>query len=179
MHRHLDHSRPARGHLRSNPSHENIRLLVWNDPSGGAWTIHAPTNITNAAAIAAGYQSGLILFCDGRLARWHVQDPAAELITLYQGTNVLAIAAGGNLHAALLDVGGSTPVRSVLPGPRVVTNGIAINFPTERGRIYLLEHKATLMDAWSFNQLVAGNGSIREVVVPASSQGFFRTRRVR
>ena len=152
------------------------RVLVWSDPSGG---IHAPTNITNAAAIAAGFQSGLILFSDGRLAKWGVQDPAAELITLYQGTNVLAIAAGGNLHAALLDLGGSTPVRSTLPGPRVVTDGIAINFPTERGRIYLLEHKATLTDAWSFEQLVAGNGSLREVVVPTASQGFFRTRRVR
>jgi alpha-tubulin suppressor-like RCC1 family protein len=139
----------------------------------------APSGLSNAVAVAAGFASSMALLADGRLVSWNPQQPSPVPITIYEGTNVVAIGAGGSLQVALLDLGGDVPVGAILPGPRAVTNGIAISFPTERGSIYLLEHKSTITDAWAFNQLVAGNGGLREVVVPAAAQGFFRTRRVR
>jgi hypothetical protein len=147
--------------------------------SGASVPNFAPDNLTNAVAVAANHVSSLVLLTDGKLVYWYTGNPDPVPVTLYEGTNVLAIAAAGSFQVALLDLDGNMPVGSTLPGPRIVTNGIAINIPTERGRTYVLEYKSSLTDPWSLKQLVAGNGAMREVVVPSAAQGFFRTRRVR
>lgn len=137
--------------------------------------------ITNAVAIASGFTVGYALLNDGNFVRWGVQVPPSTLSTVYQGSNILAIAASGHASAILIDLDPQAPPPPdfVLPPPQVGTNGITISLPTERGRVYSLERKSSFTEPWSLQQLVAGNGGIREVVVPVSGQGFFRTRRVK
>ena len=64
--------------------------------------------------------------------------------------------------------------------PTRTADGFTVSLPTQSGRVYALEYKASLEDAaWTPLPLVAGTGHERALTDPnaAEAQRFYRVRR--
>jgi alpha-tubulin suppressor-like RCC1 family protein len=130
------------------------RVTAWGYNWNGQTNV--PPGLSNVVDVVAG-GSCVALKQDGTVVTWGAAVPGQSLTSLLR--NVVAVDAGGDYVALLGD------------GPPNISRAVAnlfwrpaefgFSFPTERGRVYLVEFKDALTDrTWSASPLVRGNGKI-------------------
>ncbi|HEY5912058.1 MAG TPA: RCC1 domain-containing protein, partial [Verrucomicrobiae bacterium] len=137
-----------------------------------------PPGATNAVAIAVGLWHSLALRADGTVVSWGGLGGVATNVPVGL-KNAIAIDAGAGFDVALIG-NGSPMVRAPLSYPILDANGFSVSIPTQSGRVYRLEYKASWADAnWAALPLVAGTGKEVTLTDPTVSgtQRFFRVRR--
>ena len=93
-------------------------------------------------------------------------------------TNVVAIAAGASHSLALVGDGPPVLQRPVV-NPAWDTNGFSVSVPTQNGRVYALEYKASPSGGnWTPLPLAAGAGGVLSLtdLTATNSQRFYRVR---
>jgi len=137
-----------------------------------------PPTATNVVAVGAGYGHCLALRDDGAVIAWgYPYDGETEIPTGLQ--QVTTIASGSYHNLALV---GGTPfgAPALATNPTWSGNGFSVQVPSRSGRVYRLEHKASLSDSnWVAHPLAAGTGGLLTLTDPAVSgaQRFYRVRR--
>ncbi len=127
-------------------------VTAWGFNSGGKTNV--PSGLSNVVNIAVA-GSCVALKQDGTMVTWGAVAPGQAIVPMLR--NVVAVEAGGAYLALLGD------------GPPVVSRPVAdpfwrpaefgFSFPTERGKVYLVEFKDALTDqTWGAFPLVRGNG---------------------
>jgi alpha-tubulin suppressor-like RCC1 family protein len=147
-------------------------LAVWQNSSSEP--PYVPLRLSNIIAIAACSDHDLELTAAGTVISW--ANPSNAPAGVF---NVVAIAAGGTNNFALLS-SGPPVVQVLLSSPVTVTNGFAVEIPTQSGRVYSLEYKDSLAETnWKPLPLVAGNGNLRTLTDPTGTGAlrFYRVRR--
>jgi len=94
-------------------------------------------------------------------------------------SNVVLIAAGRYHGMALIDNENPGLSWSMQP-PTLTTNGAALEIPTQRGRLYIVERSDGIHPtAWSVHRRLAGNGSVQTVPMATNAaNAFYRVRRI-
>jgi len=130
-------------------------VIGWGlDASGQT---NAPAGLSNVVAIAAGGFHSLALKSDGTVVAWGLNNYGQTNVPA-RLTNVVAIAAG-EYHSMALIGDGPPVVQTLLANPTIGTNGFSVSFPTQSGRVYVLQYKNSLAETnWISLPLAAGNG---------------------
>ena len=156
-------------------------LALKSDGTVAAWGWNAygqtnvPPGLSNVVAIAAGYGHSLALKADGTVVAWGWNNYGQTNVppTL---TNVIAIAAGQYQSMAL--IGNGPPIVHVpLSNPASTTNGFTLTFPSQSGRVYILQYINSLSGTnWISQPLVPGNGGPLILTDPSETnqQRFYR-----
>ncbi|WP_160164593.1 hypothetical protein [Pedosphaera parvula] len=166
----------AAGYSHSLALGDNGTIVAWGENSNGQTNV--PSGLSNVVAIAAGDYHNLALKSDGTVIAWgmHIYGQTNVPPRL---TNVVAIAAGRFQSLAL--IGNCPPVtHSTLSNPSASSNTFKLSLPTQSGKVYVLEYKASLSDTnWTSLPLVPGNGSTLFLTDPTATnaQQFYRVRR--
>jgi alpha-tubulin suppressor-like RCC1 family protein len=135
---------------------------------------NVPAGLSNVVDVVAG-GSCVALKQDGTLVTWGAAVPGQAITSLLR--NTVAVDAGGAYVALLGD------------GPPDISRKVAnlfwrpmefgFSFPTERGRVYLVEFKDALTDrTWSAFPLIRGNGKVHtwSDTSPLGRNRFYRVR---
>ena len=143
------------------------------------WNAYGQTNVppglSNVVAIAAGYGHSLALTANGTVVAWGLNTYGQTNVPVGL-TNVIAIAAGQFQSMAL--IGNGPPVLHVpLSEPSVTTNGFSLTFPSQSGRVYILQYLTSLTGTnWISQPLVPGTGGPLILTDPSDTnqQRFYR-----
>ena len=153
-------------------------VVGWGAGAGSYNLITSPANLSNVVAITCGFQHNVALKSDGTVVAWG-RYQLGETNVPSGLTNVNAVSAGDSHTVAL--VGNGPPVIGATMSNAVIsTNCFNVSVPTQCGRVYRLEYKASLSDAdWTALPLVAGNGAnlVLTDATALGSQRFYRVRR--
>lgn len=139
-----------------------------------------PAGLSNVVAIAAGDLFSVALKADGTVTAWGYNYFAYNQTNVPAGlSNVISITARGSHSTAL--IGPHPPVlQAQLSNPRVASNVFSVSIPSQSGRVYALEYKATFTDSnWIALPLVAGNGGTLLLTDRTVNYGqrYYRVRR--
>ncbi|HEY5911053.1 MAG TPA: immunoglobulin domain-containing protein [Verrucomicrobiae bacterium] len=147
-------------------------LVAWGSNSYGETNV--PTGLSNVVDMVAG-GSCAALKQDGTIVTWGATLPGQAIASLLR--NVVFVAAGGAYAALLSD--GPPAVSRTVADPFWRPFEFGFSFPTERGRVYLVEFKDALTDrVWGAFPLVRGNGRVRawtDNSIPSPTR-FYRVR---
>jgi hypothetical protein len=139
--------------------------------------MNVPPDLTNAVAVASGSEHILALRTDGTVVAWGANSDGQTNVPPGL-TNVVAIAAGGDHSLALVGDGPPVLQRPVV-NPAWDTNGFSVSVPTQNGRVYALEYKASPSGGnWTPLPLAAGAGGVLSLtdLTATNSQRFYRVR---
>lgn len=147
-------------------------VTAWGFNSAGKTNV--PSGLSNVVDVAVG-SSCIALKLNGTMVIWGATAPGQAIVSMLR--NAAAVDAGGAYLALLGD------------GPPVVSRPVAdpfwrpaefgFSFPTERGKVYLVEFKDALTDqTWAAFPLVRGNGQVH-TLTDKSALGPNRFYRVR
>jgi len=151
----------------------------WDGSSSSTYVpVTVPAGLTNAVAIAAGDNHCLALRADGTVIAWGNGGNGETNIPVGL-TNVVAIAAGG--HQSLALIGDEHPALAMrMRNPSWTGNSFQLSLPTQSGRVYALEYKASFAESnWTQRPLVPGHGAIQVLTDPTAlgTHRFYRVRR--
>jgi len=166
----------AAGGLSSAALKEDGSLVVWGSSYGSPHII--PSSATNLVMITADMPM-LALRDDGNVVIWGSVIPFEQFLPPVGLANVSAITTGGSSYMALVgEPSGQTS--PPFTEPKLDQFGFSVTIPTVSGRVYRLEHKASLSDSnWTALPLVAGTGKLRTLTDSSatnSQQRFYRVR---
>jgi alpha-tubulin suppressor-like RCC1 family protein len=139
------------------------------------------TTFTNALQISMQRLWCVALQRDGKVMAWGTvlefndygqTNPPSGL------SNVVLVAAGRYHGMALIDNENPALSWSLRP-PALTTNGAALEVPTQRGRLYIVERSDGLHPtAWSVHTRLAGNGSVQTIPMATNTANAYRVRRL-
>ena len=138
-------------------------------------------DLTNVIQISMQRLWSLALHGDGTVTAWGavIQFNDYGQTNPPPLTNVVLVAAGRYHGMALIDNENPGLSWSMQP-PTLTTNGAALEIPTQRGRLYIVERSDGIHPtAWSVHRRLAGNGSVQTVPMATNSaNAFYRVRRI-
>lgn len=153
------------------------RILVW--PDIPELTNRVPS-LTNVLQISMTRLWCIALDKNGRVTSWgavpvdygHTNTPSGL-------TNIVLVAAGRYHGLALIDNEHPELAWSMLAAT-ITTNGAALEIPSQRGRLYIVERSDDLSaTGWTVHKRLAGNGSVHRIPMATNvANTFYRVRRL-
>lgn len=129
-------------------------VTAWGFNSGSKTNV--PSGLSNVADVAVG-SSCVALKQDGRIVLWGATLPGQTVASMLQ--NVVAVEGSGAFLALMGD--GPPVVSRPVADPFWRPSEFGFSFPTERGKVYLVEFKDALTDqTWGAFPLLRGDGQV-------------------
>lgn len=138
-----------------------------------------PDEATNIVAIAVGAHHSLALRRDGRVVGWGRNLIFSEAVDVPEALTNVWVLAAGSAHSIALQSETPKPQSFRISIPRFSEGLFTLSVPTTSGRGYALEYSESLhASGWQTVALVAGNGSVRNMVTTVNDgpQRFYRIR---
>ena len=140
-----------------------------------------PPGLSNVVAVACGGFLSMALKADGTVTAWGVFNDGFDTpVVVPPGLKDVIAIAGGEAFCLAIIGDGPPSLNVPVSISSQAARRMSVSVPTQSGRVYRLEYKASLSDTnWTPLPLVAGNGGVRELIDPtaAGAQRFYRVRR--